>query len=224
MTHSTVKQHNFLDTYKLSNTTCARHTTSAKNIWIQVKWLRQSGCALSKPSETLRWRNTPHPASIPLIALHLALRLQFHHLFSLSQVPIFSEHSGIMAICDNTLEWVHWVRTAIGNALRCVTLRKSLLTFLLPVRKVQFSLYFVYPSFQVTRSMWLLTIHRTLRSSPVWLQVAISVITCAQPKMFSTLNTCTAMAAGAFLTCTYFEMGSKVPKFWGIVVSARANQ
>jgi hypothetical protein len=32
------------------------------------------------------------------------------------------------------------------------------------------------------------------------------------------------MAASAFLTCTNFETGSKLPEFSGIVVSARATQ
>jgi len=42
--------------------------------------------------------------------------------------------------------------------------------------------------------------------------------------MFPTLKTCKATAAGAFLTGTNFETGSKFPEFSGIVVSARANQ
>jgi len=72
--------------------------------------------------------------------------------------------------------------------------------------------------------MWLLTIHRSFRPSPVLLLVAISVITCAQLTMFPTLKTCKATAAGAFLSWTNFETGSKLAEFSGIVVSARANQ
>jgi len=45
------------------------------------------------------------------------------------------------ANCDHTSKWVHWVYVCIWIALRWVTLRKSLLAFLLPVRKMQFSLY-----------------------------------------------------------------------------------
>ena len=40
----------------------------------------------------------------------------------------------------------------------------------------------------------------------------------------SMLKTCKVMAAGAVLTCTKFDTGSKLPEFSGIVVSARANQ
>jgi hypothetical protein len=72
--------------------------------------------------------------------------------------------------------------------------------------------------------MWVLTIHCSFRLSPVVLLVGISGIPCAQPTIFPTLKTCKAMAAGAFLTCTNFETGSKLPEFSGIVVTARANQ
>jgi len=71
--------------------------------------------------------------------------------------------------------------------------------------------------------MWLLTIHRSFCLSSV-LQVAITGMTCVQLTIFPTLKTCKATAASAFLTCTNFEMGSKLPEFSGIVVSARANQ
>jgi len=89
---------------------------------------------------------------------------------------------------------------------------------------MQFSLYSLYTSFQVARSMWLLTIHRSFRPSPVLVLAAISGIMCAHPTMFPTLKTCKATAAGAFLTCTNFETGSKFPEFSGIVVSAMTNQ
>jgi len=72
--------------------------------------------------------------------------------------------------------------------------------------------------------MWLLTIHRSLRLSPVLLLVAISGMPWVQPRMCPTLKTFTVTAAGAFLTCTNFETGSELPMFSGIVVSARANQ
>ena len=72
--------------------------------------------------------------------------------------------------------------------------------------------------------MWLLTIHHSFRPSPVFLLVGISGNPCAQPTMFRTLKTYKAMAAGAFLTCTNFETGSKLPEFSGIVVSTRPNQ
>ena len=103
-------------------------------------------------------------------------------------------------------------------------LPKSLLAFPLPARKMQFSLDYSITSFQVARSMWLLTIHLLFRLSPVLLLVTISVFTCAEPTMFSMLETCKAVAASAFLTCTSFETGSKLPESSGIEVSARANQ
>jgi len=42
--------------------------------------------------------------------------------------------------------------------------------------------------------------------------------------MFPKLKARKATVAGAFLTCTNSETGSKLPEFSGIVVSARANQ
>ena len=105
-----------------------------------------------------------------------------------------------------------------------MTLRQSLLTFLLPACKIQFSLYQLYTSFQVARSMWLLTIHHSFHPSPVLILVVISGIMCTQPTMFPTLKTCKPTATGAFLSCTNFETGSKLPECSGILVSARANQ
>jgi hypothetical protein len=101
---------------------------------------------------------------------------------------------------------------------------KSLLAFLLPVRKMTFSLYKLYTLFQVGRSMWLLTIHCSFRLSPVLLTVAIPGITCAQQTMCPTQRTYKAPAVGDFLTGTNFKTGSKLPVFSGIVESARANQ
>ena len=129
-----------------------------------------------------------------------------------------------MANCDHTSEWVHWVRACIGIAMLWVTLRKSLLTFLLPACKMQFSLYSLYTSFQVARSMWLFTIHCSFCPSPVLLLVANSGMTYAQPTIFPTLKTCNATAASASFTGTNFETRSKLPEFSGIVVSSRANQ
>jgi len=70
----------------------------------------------------------------------------------------------------------------------------------------------------------LLTIYCLFRLSPVLFRVAMSGITCVQLNMFSMLRTCNLTAAGAFLMCTYFETGSMLPLFSGIVVSTRANQ
>jgi hypothetical protein len=55
--------------------------------------------------------------------------------------PILNDHSGVVANCDNMSEWVDWVRGCIGITMCRVTLRISLLAFLLPARKMQFFLY-----------------------------------------------------------------------------------
>jgi len=60
--------------------------------------------------------------------------------------------------------------------------------------------------------------------SPVLLLVAPSGIWCAQLTMIPTLKTSKPTAAGVILNCTNFETWSKLRKFWGILVSARANQ
>jgi len=124
-----------------ADTLQTKRNTSAKNISVRAEWLRQSRRAPSEPSETPRWRITPRPASKPPVALHIALRSLFHRSFLLCRSPILNERSGIVANCDHTSEWVHWVRACIGIAMRWVTLWKSLLAFLLPARKMQFSLY-----------------------------------------------------------------------------------
>jgi len=93
------------------------HPPSAKNISVRAEWLRQSGRAPSEPSERPRWRITPRPASIPHLALHIALRSPFRRFFSLCRSPILNKHSGIVANCDHTSEWVHWVHDCIGIAM-----------------------------------------------------------------------------------------------------------
>jgi len=82
---------------------------SAKNISVRAEWLRQSGRAPSEPSETPRWQTTPRPAPIRRVALHIALRSRFRRFFSLCRYPIVNEHCGVVANCDHTSEWVHWV-------------------------------------------------------------------------------------------------------------------
>jgi len=131
---------------------------------------------------------------------------------------------GVVANCDHTSDWVHSVHACIGIAMQWVMLQKSLLAFLLPLHTIPFSLYSLYTSFRVARSLGLLTIHRSFLPSLVILLVAISGIMCAQPRMFPTLKTCKATAAGGCLPCTKFETGSKLLKVSGIVISARANQ
>ena len=80
-------------------------------------------------------------ASIPCVTLHIPLRLHRHCFLSLCRSPILTEHSGVVANYDNTLESVHAVRASIGIAMRWVMLRKSFPEFLLPACKMRFSLY-----------------------------------------------------------------------------------
>jgi hypothetical protein len=81
------------------------------------KYFRPGGKAPSEPSATPQWRITPHPVSIPRVALHIALQSLFHRFFSLCRSPILIKHSGVGANCDHTWEWVHWVHACIWNAM-----------------------------------------------------------------------------------------------------------
>ena len=47
---------------------------------------------------------------------------------------------GFVAKCDHRTEWIHWVHAFIGITMEWVTLWKSLLVFLPPGHKMQFSL------------------------------------------------------------------------------------
>jgi len=74
-----------------------RLASSAKNISVHAEWVRKSGHAPSEQSETVQWRSTPCPASIPPVAFHIALRSQANY--------------------NHTMEWVHSVHTCIGIAM-----------------------------------------------------------------------------------------------------------
>jgi hypothetical protein len=108
--------------------------------------------------------------------------------------------------------------------MRSVILRKSLLALPLPAPKMQFSLYYLYTSFQVTTSMWLLTMYHSFHPSPVLQLDAISGITFLQLMIFRMLTTFNPKAAGGFLTCTTFETGSMLQELSLNGVSARASQ
>jgi hypothetical protein len=118
---------------------------------VQAERLHQSGRAPSEPSETQSWRMPLRPASIRRVALYGALQSLIHCLFAFCRSPIVNNHCGVVANCDNTSEWVHWVRACIGIAMQWVTLRISLHVFLLAVRKMQFSLLIIHiiPSRQI---------------------------------------------------------------------------
>jgi len=74
--------------------------------------------ALSEPSETPRWQITLRPVSTPHVGSHITLWSPFCHFFPLSRSPISKEHSGVVANCDHTSEWVHWVHACIGIAIQ----------------------------------------------------------------------------------------------------------
>jgi hypothetical protein len=77
-----------------------RPEPSAKHISVRTEWLGQSGRAPSEPSETPGWQITPCPASIPCIALHIALRLLVHR-FLCSVGLLFSTNTlALKAHCD----------------------------------------------------------------------------------------------------------------------------
>jgi len=115
-------------------------TTSAKTSSVWAEWHCHSGCAPIEPSETPLCRNTLLPVSIPCIAFHIPLEVQFGHCFSLFRSRISNEHSGIVGNCNHTSEWVHIVHPCIRIAMQWVMLQKSLLVFLLPGHKKQFFL------------------------------------------------------------------------------------
>jgi hypothetical protein len=198
-------------------------STSAKKYSVRAEWLRQSGRAPSEPAEKPRWRIIPRPASIQRVAFYITLRSLFHCLFAFCRSPILNDHSGVVANCDNTSEWVHWVRACIGIAMRWVTVRISLLAFLLPSRKMQFSLLIIHivPSRQIygaidnaslVPSVSCLTTMRYL-----WNTVRAA-------DNISHAENLQSNGCQCFLTCTNFETGSKLPEFSRIVVSARSNQ
>jgi hypothetical protein len=83
-----------------------------KNNYVWAEWLRQSGCRPSESSETSWWRLTPRLASIPRVALHIALQSQFHHLLSLYQSPIVNEHSGV-----EVQLWIYVGKGSLGTRL-----------------------------------------------------------------------------------------------------------
>jgi len=162
---------------------------SAKHSSIWAEWrLRRSGRSPLEASETHWWGISSCPASIPHVALHSTLWSQFHHYFSFCQSPIWHQHSGVWAICDHTLGCIQWVGACIGIAMWWMTLRKSLIEFLLPAYMIQFSLYSLYTSFQFARSMWLLTMQCEFLLYSVILQVAISGITRMQPMIISRIE------------------------------------
>ena len=80
--------------------------------------------------DTLHQSHQRHPgggitsclASIQRGALYISLQSLFHHFFAVCRSPILIDHSGVVANCDHTLEWVHWVCACIGIAMQWVTL------------------------------------------------------------------------------------------------------
>jgi len=92
--------------------------TSVKRISIRVESLSRNWCALSPPWETPLWRMTPRLVSIQLIAVFINLWSLFHHFFSFCRSPVLNDHSGDVANCDHTSEWIDCVHMWIGIWMR----------------------------------------------------------------------------------------------------------
>ena len=168
------------------------------------------------------WRITSHLGSIQLVTLYSALQSVFHCLFAFCRSSISKDHSGVVANCDNTSDWIHWVRACIGIAMEWVTLRISLLAFLLPPRKMQFSLVIIHiiPSRQIYVAIdnpSLVPSISSLTSSYLWNYVhAANNISHAENLQ---RNVCRGVSHGY-----KFRDWIQVTEFAGIVVSARANR
>jgi hypothetical protein len=59
------------------------------------------------------------PASMPRVALHIALWSLFRPFFTLCRSPYLNKHAGVVANYDHTVECVHWVHTCIRIAMQC---------------------------------------------------------------------------------------------------------
>ena len=103
-------------------TSCAGRM-SATNISVRAELLRQSGCTASEPSETTRWQITPRPASIPCVALHMAMWLLFCRYVLALSVSCFKQR---VWRCDQLWPYVgtvslgtrlHWDCNALGDAV-----------------------------------------------------------------------------------------------------------
>jgi hypothetical protein len=68
--------------------------SSAEIISVRAEWLHQRGRAPSEHSETLQWQITPHPASMPRVALPIALLSLLRYFFSLCWTSNLNKHWG----------------------------------------------------------------------------------------------------------------------------------
>ena len=119
-----------LSTTLLAHITSLVSSTFSCTVLISKKYFRPGAMAPSEPSETPSWRFTPRPASIQRVTFHITIWSLFHRSFSFCRFPFLNDHAGVVANCDHTSEWVHWVRACIGIPMGWVTLRQSLLAFL----------------------------------------------------------------------------------------------
>jgi hypothetical protein len=92
-----------------------------KNISVRAEWLHKSGRAPSEPSETPRWWFTPRLASVPRIALHIALRSPFLLALSVSYFTQSLWHCGQLRpyVGMGSLDaHLHWDCNAMGDAAK----------------------------------------------------------------------------------------------------------
>jgi len=132
------------------------NATSAKNISVRAESLRQSGRALSEPSETPRLWITPRPASMPRAALHIALWTPFRRFLSLCRSPNLNKHSGVVGNCDHTSECVHSVQACIRIAMwRCENLSSRSFYFKLEERRKKVRRYDTTPAGRIRAIAWI---------------------------------------------------------------------
>jgi len=138
--HGGVLERGFIANLEIYSKADKRYTSSNERL-IPAR-LAYSECTLSvRGVRDTWWQLTLLPASIPPVALPIALRSLFHCSFLFCRSAISDEHSVVVANCDHTSDWVHWVHPCIWIAMRWGTQRKSLLVFVLPPRKMQLSLH-----------------------------------------------------------------------------------
>jgi len=105
--------------------------TSANNNSIRAEWLRQSGRALSEPSETPRWQITLCLAPIPHITLCIAHRSQFRHFFPLFDILLYPNTVALwLTVTITTRHFVYHVCFCYSPKIRYLIIWHELFNYL----------------------------------------------------------------------------------------------
>ena len=118
----------------LPTTSCVKRRHAAH---ISKKHFRQGGMAMSEWTCSVRAVRVTPVADYSAPGVQTTHRVTYRPPIAVSpfllalSVSYLKKHTGVVANCDHTSEWVHWVHACIGIAMQWVTLRKSLLAFLL---------------------------------------------------------------------------------------------